>query len=313
MGTSEDDPARLNAQGFTSTRPRGMDATACPLLLSVAGCVVRINCGSPDLLDVLVKGYGAMRRRNPAASDMNYLVRCSGRPSGYRIFRPGRRALRAADDGELIFRLEKELTIELQHRRRDLYFLHAAALDFDGKGVLLVAPSGGGKSTLTWALLHYGFAYLSDELAPVDLGRLRVLPYPHALCLKQDPPPEFPLPRSILRTSRTMHVPTTELPSRTLARSVPLTSAIFLEYSKDSPGGTELQRIGKAEATTRLFAQALNPLAHPNDGLSAAAAIAHHATCYRLVFSDLRSSCDLITNCLSDKAPDCETLQQSML
>jgi len=282
-------------------RSHGAGSNARPLMLTVAGCAVRITCRSPGLFDVLLKGYGAMRRRSAAAGDLNYIVRRKRGRRSYCILRPGRRALRAADDGEFIFRFEKELTLELQRRRPDLYFVHAAALEFAGKGILLVAPSGGGKSTLTWGLLHYGFAYLSDELAPIDLRTLRVCPYPHALCLKQEPPRGFPLPASILRTRRTLHVPTTELPSRTLARSVPLGSVIFLKYSESEPSAAQLQRISKAEATTRLFAQALNPLAHSEDGLSAAAAIAGHAACYRLRFSDLSATCDLMANLLSDK------------
>jgi hypothetical protein len=50
------------------------------------------------------------------------------------------------DDGELLYIVEKDLTIELQKLRRDLYFLHAAALAIAQNAFLLVAPSGGGKS-----------------------------------------------------------------------------------------------------------------------------------------------------------------------
>ena len=31
---------------------------------------------------------------------------------------------------------------------------------------------------MTWALSHHGFRYLSDELAPIDPGTLRVHPFP---------------------------------------------------------------------------------------------------------------------------------------
>src|SRR5689334_17878383 len=129
-------------------RAHSVGSSARPLLLSVVGCIVRVTCGSSDLTDVLVKAYGGMRCRSAAASDLNYVVRRSGVSGICWISRPGQLARRTTDDSEFMFRFEKELTIKLQHRRRDLYFLHAAALEFDGKGILLVAPSGGGKSTL---------------------------------------------------------------------------------------------------------------------------------------------------------------------
>jgi hypothetical protein len=45
----------------------------------------------------------------------------------------GREPITAADEGELLFVSEKELTIELQKIRRELYFLHAAALSLAGQ------------------------------------------------------------------------------------------------------------------------------------------------------------------------------------
>jgi len=284
-------PTRLRQHG--SRRP---SIAARAVVLSVAGCSVRIECRNRALYDLLVQGYGAMRRPSGARVDVSYGARLNRGERCYSIVRPGRRPLRAADDGSFIFLFEKELTIELQRRRRDLYFLHAAALELGGKAVLLVAPSGGGKSTLAWGLLHHGFRYLSDELAPVNLRSLSVLPYPHALCLKREPPRNYPLPPAILRTRRTLHVPATKLPSGTVLRPVPVSAVLFPEYFAAENTAPSLNRVSKGEAAARLFAQALNPLAHRDDGLAAAAAIACQAACYKLRFSDLRAGCELVTN-----------------
>ena len=53
------------------------------------------------------------------------------------------------------FLLEKELTIELQKIRRELYFLHAAALSLADKAFLNRDSPGTGKSTTVWALLYH--------------------------------------------------------------------------------------------------------------------------------------------------------------
>jgi hypothetical protein len=289
----------------------GPRVAARALVLWTVGCAVRIECRSRALFDLLVQGYGAMRRRGCARVDMNYVARLSRDERIYSILRPRRRPLRASDDGNFIYLFEKELTIELQRHRPDLYFLHAAALELGGKAILLVAPSGGGKSTLAWGLLHHGFHYLSDELAPVNLQSMSVTPYPHALCLKNEPPRGYPLPSGILRTRLTLHVPTTKLPDRTLLRPVRLGAVLFLEYCPAENTPASLQQVSKGEAAARLFTQALNPLAHGEDGLAAAAAIACQAVCYRLRFNDLRASCDRIRNLFSAGSSRPEAVSQA--
>ncbi len=47
--------------------------------------------------------------------------------------------------------------------------IHAAALEMNGRAVLLPAPPGSGKSTLCAGLLHRGWRLLSDELALLDM------------------------------------------------------------------------------------------------------------------------------------------------
>jgi hypothetical protein len=48
-------------------------------------------------------------------------------------------------------------------RFRGLYVIHAAGVEKDGAGILLVAPSGSGKTTACLSLVRAGFRYLSDD------------------------------------------------------------------------------------------------------------------------------------------------------
>ena len=172
----------------------------------------------------------------------------------------------ASDDGNFLFRMEKEITIEVQKLRPDLYFLHAAVLDYNGLGVMLVANSGGGKSTTTWALCHHGFRYLSDELAPIDLKTLEVFPYSHALSLSVI----HPVPTAFRMKPSGPLAPFTSRfrPCLGQVKVFPtcLGAIFFVSYRPDlkSPRATPISR---TEAAARLFANALNPLAHPGEGL----------------------------------------------
>lgn len=194
--------------------------------------------------------------------------------------------------------LEKDITVELQKRRPDLYFLHSAALAWNGKACLLAAEAGSGKSTTTWALLHHGFRYLSDELSPVDPDTLEVFPYPHALCLKQ-PPPHYRLPAETTDLGRTLHVPVCSLPSEAIMEPLPLAAVFLLKYRPDL-GGSELRPLGPAEAGARLYLTALNALSHPDHGLDAAVRIAEQARCFAIDSADLPMTCALIRSALAE-------------
>lgn len=221
---------------------------------------------------------------------LDYYVGRENSGSGYYISRDGLGRRDAQDEAEFLFIFEKDLEIELQKLRRDLFFVHAATLEFRERAIIFPASSGSGKSTFTWGMLHNGFRYLSDELAPIDLDTMQVLAYPHALCLKSEPPGPYQLPRAVIRTSHALHVPVAQFADALGPVAVPLTEIFFLEYHP-AAAKPEIRRISASAAAARLFSHALNPLAHSNSGLDAAIHIVKKVKCYELQIAVLEETC----------------------
>ena len=260
--------------------------------LSVFDCDIRVECGDRQAESLLNSNYGWFKQ-SVQDPQINYRITREDGGEGRLITRNGACPELARDDGEFLYMFEKDMTIETQKLRPDLYFVHAAVLALDGRALALVAPSGYGKSTTAWGLLHHGFKYLSDELAPVHLTTMRVRPFPHALCVKTVPPNEYPLPKETIFTTRTAHVPTQFLPCETMGETIPLEAIFFVRFVGETPEPV-LKPMGKGDAAARLFTNALNPLAHSGEGLDGAIEIVSNARCFELLSSNLNSTCDLI-------------------
>lgn len=61
---------------------------------------------------------------------------------------------------------------------------HAASLSYQGKGIILAADSGCGKTTLALALVRQGFKFLSDEVAALGFSSGELAPYPRCLWVR---------------------------------------------------------------------------------------------------------------------------------
>ena len=72
-----------------------------------------------------------------------------------------------------------------------------------------------------------------------------------------------------------------------------LSAIFFLTYSPTAKKPVA-KEIAAAEATARLYTNALNPLAHARDGLDAAAQIAGGVSCFKLLAADAALTCMLI-------------------
>jgi hypothetical protein len=260
--------------------------------LSVFDCDIRVEWGDRQTESLLNGNYGWFKQpvEDP---QITYRITRQGAAEGRLIARKGACPELARDDGDFLYMFEKDMTIKTQKLRPDLYFVHAAVLELDGRALALVAPSGYGKSTTTWGLLHHGFKYLSDELAPVHLTTMLVHPFPHALCLKTVPPNEYPIPKETIFTIRTVHVPTQFLPCETMIETAPLAAIFFVRFNGEISEPV-LKPMGKGEAAARLFTNTLNPLAHSGEGLDGAIEIVSKTRCFELLSSNLKPTCELI-------------------
>lgn len=65
---------------------------------------------------------------------------------------------------------------------RDYFLIHSGSLSTqDGKSLIISAPCGFGKTTLTRELIKKGFNFLSDELAPLNIKTGLIEPYPRGM------------------------------------------------------------------------------------------------------------------------------------
>ncbi len=70
--------------------------------------------------------------------------------------------------GGLIYQLTDRLMSRLAGLIETQHCLHAAAVSFKGRAIVMPAVSGSGKSSLTTWLVAHGFDYITDEMVLID-------------------------------------------------------------------------------------------------------------------------------------------------
>lgn len=69
---------------------------------------------------------------------------------------------------------------------KDYFLLHAGAVSWRDRGLIISAPCGFGKTTLIIELVKRGLCFLSDELAPIHRLSHLVEPFPRSLGLRTE-------------------------------------------------------------------------------------------------------------------------------
>ncbi|MFI5180923.1 MAG: hypothetical protein ACHQPI_06000 [Thermoanaerobaculia bacterium] len=121
-------------------------------------------------------------RRPDASYRMVLRPAAAGSPAGD-LSRGGRIVVAGADGETLLDALESDLERFVAERARRVLFIHAGAVGWHGKAILLPGRSGSGKTTLVAALVRAGGVYLSDEYAVLDADGW-VHPFPRRLGIR---------------------------------------------------------------------------------------------------------------------------------
>src|SRR5439155_21468851 len=91
----------------------------------------------------------------------------------YLLYRGATRLARTLDRQALLEAFQSDLHLYVAEFARRRLFVHAGAVGWGGRAILIPGRSMSGKSTLVEALVRAGASYYSDEYAMVDRdGRL---------------------------------------------------------------------------------------------------------------------------------------------
>jgi hypothetical protein len=99
------------------------------------------------------------------------------------LYSDGARLLRTHDLEETLGQLELDLELYIADRAPRRTFVHAGAVGWNGRAIVIPGRSFSGKSSLVKALVKAGASYYSDEFAVLD-ERGRVHPYPIPLAIR---------------------------------------------------------------------------------------------------------------------------------
>jgi hypothetical protein len=177
--------------------------------------------------------------------------------------------------------------------------IHAGAVGWEGRCVLLPAPHDSGKTTLTAALTASGFPYFSDEAALIDPSTAALVPFPRALWL--EPGSVAALDRLLagrgtggIARNGTSHVAPVDLRGGRIGRAAPIGHIVFPLYTRGAQ--TALVPMSRAEAVVELGRNAFNLGRFGRPGVDVLVDVVRRADVHRLSVGDLGEAVEAISN-----------------
>ena len=237
----------------------------------------------------------AIETDNSEGVDSELAIQTDG--TAWTVTVDGREACRTVSSNEA--RIELMIAI-LKGYHPDLNILaliHAAVVGRNGRAILLPAPSRCGKSTITAALVHAGYGYLSDDMAVLDLASGSAYPFPLGLSLRAG---SWPIAEGMfpgLRGSSSAPLSDEMVKvimlegAQTLYAPLPVTAVVFPAYGSEQ--SNTLHKLSMTEMMVELSAAGFWTPLHA-DHVARLLDLLHPVQRFRLEYSSLEAAVELM-------------------
>lgn len=167
--------------------------TLAPFEISAFGCPIQASASSKQGLETLDKYLFPTLPRTAAAGDTDALrIRVEEVGNRFQLLVDDVPVAEADHSAALIPYAIQHIDDRVIPKLTNLRAVHAGAVQFEDKVLLLPGSTHAGKSSMVAELLRRGATYLSDEYALIDADGL-AHPYPRPLLLRNGGPDRTPL------------------------------------------------------------------------------------------------------------------------
>jgi hypothetical protein len=188
--------------------------------------------------------------------------------------------------------LKEEILLQFMRTRPDLLWIHAGAVERNGRALLIAAASGQGKSTLTTLLLDYGWRLMSDDVAPVRMDTDEVLPFYQAPLRRLDPGMDVPVEEVSALQREAI-----EVPGKALRHEPAHVGAIvFPVFARGK--SVELTTLKRGDGALELLRNARNFVDHKGAAVARAATFARSVPMFQLYYGSAREAVMSLENIL---------------
>ncbi len=160
------------------------------LYVAFNGHQVAVSSNVPEIIEMVEHGFSEMLEPEPA----NIFGKLE-------VFREGEKyhivgnnmdseAYKSLDD--ILKWFSQEVIHYMTLANPDLLWFHAGAAAYRDNAVIFPGVWGSGKSTLVTSLCEDGWAYLSDDIVPIEMNSGRVLPFHRTPTVRKNSGQEMP-------------------------------------------------------------------------------------------------------------------------